>query len=386
MRAQRITLVLCILAASPACAQSLTWHARLTPSYVNEATSRGGWSVGVLNWAGLEYRRSSERNIVTARVMGSAEPYTLTNCGYSHVLAPDANCASRPRDISAAHPLVMEASLTLQHRLSAATLNATAALAGEPALGPPAYMHRISAQFDPIAPYTDHLTNSQHAAYSVFTVGLTGTRWSLATSTFDSQERHSSAKSLRPGTPDAVSARLGYRGAAVQADVSIGNLPAAGHQHGGTSIGGGRANVAFLTVQGGREMGLSYTGVLGFHDVGPGIRLLNLEGTMAGRRVALFARAEIADALTEQITIIVQPDSSHLHNVKELRSTGAQIGGGAVLRRILSNFAEADVGARAWLSVIPNRQRELYDMRRTAPGFAVFTTVRAASASHHHHE
>ncbi|MGA8706207.1 MAG: hypothetical protein WB646_04385 [Steroidobacteraceae bacterium] len=46
-----------------------------------------------------------------------------------------------------------------------------AAVAGEPALGPPAFMHRFSGEDDPVAPLTHHWLDSTHITYGVVTAG-----------------------------------------------------------------------------------------------------------------------------------------------------------------------------------------------------------------------
>ena len=51
-------------------------------------------------------------------------------------------------------------------------LEAYVAPAGEPALGPVAFLHRVSAISDPLAPITHHWQDSTHIAYGVLTVGI----------------------------------------------------------------------------------------------------------------------------------------------------------------------------------------------------------------------
>lgn len=362
---------------APALYAQASWSARVTPSFVSEATGRGGWTVGALNWFAGGYRTG----VLSFDAMLSAEPYTLDNCGYTHILASDPNCASSPRDIQAAHPLLMRASVSVQK----GALLASAALAGEPALGPATYMHRTSARFDPIAPYTDHLTNAYHAAYSVFTLGVASSRFGAAASAFDTRERHSEPKAIDPAMPDAGSLRLTFAASKdVRFSVSGADLPASAHAGHGGAAATERTRIGFLTAEHTRG-NIALLGVVGWHDVGPGLRVGLLEATFTQTRFALFSRVEVADAIDERLTVVIQPSGEHTHIVDALRSTGGQFGVGGVLRQPVGEMLEVDLGLRGWLSVIPKRRQDQYDQRRTAPGVAAFVTLAAGSRGEHHH-
>jgi hypothetical protein len=59
---------------------------------------------------------------------------------------------------------------------------------GEPALGPPAFMHRYSGMDDPAAPITHHWLDSTHITYGVVTAGLVLGAWKLEGSVFNGRE------------------------------------------------------------------------------------------------------------------------------------------------------------------------------------------------------
>lgn len=59
---------------------------------------------------------------------------------------------------------------------------------GEPALGPSAFMHRASAQYNPEAPITHHWFDSTHIIYGVVTAGLAGKSWQIEASAFRGRE------------------------------------------------------------------------------------------------------------------------------------------------------------------------------------------------------
>jgi len=58
----------------------------------------------------------------------------------------------------------------------------------EPALGPPAFMHRASAKLNPEAPISHHFFDSTHITFGVLTAGFAGKAWQIEASAFRGQE------------------------------------------------------------------------------------------------------------------------------------------------------------------------------------------------------
>src|SRR5581483_9098576 len=59
---------------------------------------------------------------------------------------------------------------------------------GEPALGPPAFMHRFSGEDNPEAPITHHWLDSTHVTFGVATLGYVWNQFKLETSAFRGRE------------------------------------------------------------------------------------------------------------------------------------------------------------------------------------------------------
>jgi hypothetical protein len=59
---------------------------------------------------------------------------------------------------------------------------------GEPALGPPTFMHRFSGMDDPAAPITHHWLDSTHVTFGVVTAGLVHGAWKIEGSAFNGRE------------------------------------------------------------------------------------------------------------------------------------------------------------------------------------------------------
>ena len=60
--------------------------------------------------------------------------------------------------------------------------------AGEPALGPVAFMHRVSALSNPLAPISHHWFDSTHITYGVATLGFFARTWKVEGSAFNGRE------------------------------------------------------------------------------------------------------------------------------------------------------------------------------------------------------
>jgi len=87
------------------------------------------------------------------------------------------------------HELVMELSASYSRRLSDSdSIFAYVGLPGEPAFGPPAFMHRMSAMDSPEAPITHHWLDSTHIVFGVVTAGWAHDAFKLEASTFRGRE------------------------------------------------------------------------------------------------------------------------------------------------------------------------------------------------------
>jgi hypothetical protein len=82
---------------------------------------------------------------------------------------------------------------------------------GEPALGPVAYPHRLSASENPNAPLSHHNQDSTHIAYDVATVGLTASILTIEGSAFHGAEPDENRWNLEAGALDSYSGRLTIR-------------------------------------------------------------------------------------------------------------------------------------------------------------------------------
>ena len=96
---------------------------------------------------------------------------------------------------------------------------------GEPALGPMAYPHRLSASENPSAPLSHHNQDSTHIAADVVTAGLFSSVASLEASAFHGREPDENRWNIDQGRIDSYSARVTLMPAAgLSVQVSAGRL------------------------------------------------------------------------------------------------------------------------------------------------------------------
>jgi hypothetical protein len=173
-------------------------------------------------------RRSSDDSALTIRAMVSAEPMNGA-AGYPLLLQTGETSNGRDPLIDRQHPhnLLMEFSLTYAHALStAASWFVYAAPVGEPALGPPAFMHRRSSDIDPEAPLSHHHLDATHISFGVLTAGIVAGRWKGEVSAFNGREPDQHRSDIELRHFDARAVRLSFNPApALALQISTAHLP-----------------------------------------------------------------------------------------------------------------------------------------------------------------
>ncbi len=125
------------------------------------------------------------------RSMISFEPGTIGCKGYPLLLQSGETCNGVTPLIDRQHPhdFLMELAALYTIRFSPKnSLFAYFGYPGEPALGPPAYIHRFSAFFNPEAPITHHWLDSTHVSFGVATFGYVHEWLKLDASIFNGRE------------------------------------------------------------------------------------------------------------------------------------------------------------------------------------------------------
>lgn len=204
-------------------------HGLLFGGYDWQQGARGDDAVLGVGWLMLMADRDLGAGRLGARVMLSPEPFTAQhNGGYPLLLQTGETYRGEPlRDRQHPHDLFMELAAVYTHALSNTWgFQLYAAPAGEPALGPAAFPHRLSASSDPLAALSHHWQDSTHISFGVLTAGLLTPVAKLEGSWFNGREPDENRRDFDFRKLDAYSLRLSVNPTSeVSAQVSYGYLP-----------------------------------------------------------------------------------------------------------------------------------------------------------------
>ena len=107
--------------------------------------------------------------------MLSLDPATVGNTGYSLLLQTGETADGQTPLIDRQHPhdfwMELAASYSVPFR-EHGSVSAYLGFPGEPALGPPTFMHRFSGMPLPEAPITHHWLDATHITFGVATLGV----------------------------------------------------------------------------------------------------------------------------------------------------------------------------------------------------------------------
>ena len=188
-------------------------HMQLFGLYDTQSGPRGGDKFFLAGMAmGAARYDFSDGDIVNLRAMLSPDPF-MGKRGYPLLLATGetANGTAPLIDRQHPHDLFMELSATYSHRFSQDNgVFLYLGYPGEPALGPPAFMHRASAVDIPDAPITHHWLDSTHITFGVVTAGFVHDDWKLEVSQFTGREPDQHRFNFDPVKLDSTSARLSW--------------------------------------------------------------------------------------------------------------------------------------------------------------------------------
>jgi hypothetical protein len=147
------------------------------------------------------------------RAMASLDPWTLPRDGYALLLQTGETADGHTHLVDRQHPhdALMELAATWSHPVGDAdSVFVYAGLPGEPALGPPTFMHRFSGVDDPEAPLGHHWLDATHITFGVVTAGWTHGGFKLEASAFNGREPDQHRKDIELRRLDSWSARASW--------------------------------------------------------------------------------------------------------------------------------------------------------------------------------
>ena len=133
--------------------------------------------------------------------------------GYPLLLASGetANGIDRLIDRQHPHDFFMELSASVSQNIGPkSSVFLYGGLPGEPAFGPPAFMHREAILDSPEAPISHHWLDSTHISFGVLTAGVVLDRVKLEVSRFNGREPDQHRWNIETGPLDSTAVRLSW--------------------------------------------------------------------------------------------------------------------------------------------------------------------------------
>ena len=191
----------------------LMLHGAIFPRYTNVSTRRGDDRIDAPNWFMGMYSHPLWNNAqFGARLMMSLDPLTEGGRGYPLLFQSGESWNGEPlHDRQHPHDLFDELSLSLSQKFDYDFSGYIYfGYPGEPALGPPTFMHRPSAMDDPDAPIGHHWQDSTHVTFGVATAGLVWSNVKIEGSIFTGREPDEDRYDFDQPEFDSYSGRLSW--------------------------------------------------------------------------------------------------------------------------------------------------------------------------------
>lgn len=320
---------------------------------------------------GMTQRRVGRNSMFGINAMLSFDPFLVGNGGYP-LLFQTGESYKGEKLVDRQHPHDLFAELSLsyaQHFGNDADAFITVGYPGEPALGPPVFMHRLSAMNDPDAPLTHHYADATHITFGVTTLGFRYKDMKLEGSVFTGREPDEHRYDFDPAKFDSYSLRLSYNPTNQWAlQVSNGWIHSPEDLEPQQNVSRFTAS-AIHTKMLGESSYIATTLVYGqnnFSDSHKTLPSALLESTWQMSRTAIYGRYEYVQKDAEELDLHALYLTNPNFNINAL-TIGAS--------RILTSFKNTDLrlGLQSTLNVSPGPLHSLYG---TAPlSFEVYARV-----------
>jgi hypothetical protein len=157
-------------------------------------------------------RPLSNKSQIGLRAMVSLDPIIERGHGYPLLYQSGETYRGQPiHDRQHPHDFFSELAVSYSYKVDEKqSLYFYAGLPGEPALGPPAYVHRVSAMNNPDAPISHHWQDATHITYGVVTAGYTFDKVKFEASAFRGREPDENRWDIDSPRLDSFSGRLSF--------------------------------------------------------------------------------------------------------------------------------------------------------------------------------
>jgi YHS domain-containing protein len=360
-------------------AWQLMAHENAFVQFLQDSGTRGDDQFGSINWLmGMAQRKVGDGRVMF-RGMFSAEPWTIRGCGYPDLLASGEQCGGQKiHDRQHPHDLLMEISAEYDAPFRGpARWQVYGGPAGEPALGPVAYPHRVSAMPNPLAPMSHHWLDSTHITFGVVTAGIYANRWKAEASVFNGREPDERRTNVDFGAFDSFSGRLWFLPTSELAlQVSTGKLTEAeASENGGPGHDVRRITATATYHSAFRENSIRAT-TIGWgrnKESGQSSNALLIETNLTfDDRHTWFGRFEAASKSAHDLAVASSVDAF----------TVAKLQGGYTRYFSAWQGLKPGLGASVSAGAVPKSLEPTYGSRISA-GFGVFVTLRPAAMMMH---
>ncbi len=344
----------------------LMTHYNVFIAYDDQSGPRGDDQFTSTNWfMAMASKRDTEHDL-TLRAMLSLEPWSATKRGYPLLFQSGEAYRGQPLvDRQHPHDFFMELAARYRTLLAGDTvMTFYVAPSGEPALGPPAFPHRMSAMDNPAAPISHHWLDSTHIAFGVLTAGIARKTWQIEGSWFNGREPDENRWNIESPKLDSYSGRFTWNPTPEwSAQVSYGYLDSPEQLHPEESVRRTTASVMHLaklsddthiatTLGWGRNNGHQVTDAL------------LLESSFMTERYTVFGRAELVEKTGEELDLTPE---DQIHRIKQFTL-------GASRELVRGRPYQVAFGASVTYSITPDALESIYDRHPT--GYWVFMRVR----------
>ena len=174
---------------------------------------RGGDEFIAPNWWMGMFSRKLKSSQLTFNTMFSLDPATVGEGGYREIFQTGESLDGRPLiDHQHPHDLFMQLAGIWRMPVTDKTgFTIAGGPAGEPAIGPVAFMHRASSAENPFAPLSHHVFDSTHIAFGVVTAAVDHGPWVLEGSAFNGREPDQHRWDFDFGALDSFAGRVWFK-------------------------------------------------------------------------------------------------------------------------------------------------------------------------------
>ena len=310
--------------------------------------------------------------------MFSFEPFTLRKIGSPQVFQTGETFAGAPLiDYQHPHDLLMNLGAEFARPIGETHITLAAYAVGPAPLGPPVFMHRPSAIYNPQAPLSHHYLDATHVTPGVVSVGVERSGFKAEVGAFHGQEPDEDRLDLDTAALDSYSARLSWAGGPWQFQISGADLKTPERK---SPYDATRVTASASYFKGDDTRSIAWTAAFGQNrEVFGKLEAYLFEMTRRAGTQTLYARIEnaakdILDAGFHPIGV------AHTHR----QSIVSAFSGGYVRDLVSGPFGIFAIGGDVTGYLVPENLEESYG----APvSFHVFVRYAGRAGAHreHHH-